>query len=85
MQLRILGCSGGIGGSLRTTSMLLDHDVLIDAGTGVGDLTGEQAAGYDTGDSAAPTEYFVGKDSHETHRSPAVDEAKAVGREAGTE
>jgi len=39
MQLRILGCSGGIGGSLRTTSMLLDHDVLIDAGTGVGDLT----------------------------------------------
>lgn len=39
MQLRILGCSGGIGGSLRTTSMLLDQDVLIDAGTGVGDLT----------------------------------------------
>jgi len=39
MKLRILGCSGGIGGDLRTTSMLLDHDVLIDAGTGVGDLT----------------------------------------------
>lgn len=39
MQLKILGCSGGIGGNLRTTSMLLDHDVLIDAGTGVGDLT----------------------------------------------
>src|SRR5690606_1080670 len=40
MRLRILGCSGGIGGShLRTTSMLLDHDVLIDAGTGVGELT----------------------------------------------
>jgi len=39
MQLRILGCSGGIGGNLRTTSMLLDYDVLIDAGTGVGDLT----------------------------------------------
>ena len=38
MKLRILGCSGGIGGALRTTSMLLDHDVLIDAGTGVGDL-----------------------------------------------
>jgi ribonuclease BN (tRNA processing enzyme) len=38
MKLRILGCSGGIGGDLRTTSMLLDHDVLIDAGTGVGDL-----------------------------------------------
>ena len=39
MQLRILGCSGGIGGDLRTTSMLLDHDTLIDSGTGVGDLS----------------------------------------------
>ena len=39
MELRILGCSGGIGGDLRTTSMLLDRDVLIDAGTGVGDLS----------------------------------------------
>ncbi len=39
MKLRILGCSGGIGGNLRTTSMLLDHDILIDAGTGVGDLS----------------------------------------------
>lgn len=39
MKLRILGCSGGIGANLRTTSMLLDDDVLIDAGTGVGDLT----------------------------------------------
>lgn len=39
MQLRILGCSGGIGGTLQTTSMLLDHDILVDAGTGVTDLT----------------------------------------------
>src|SRR5882757_6260624 len=40
MKLRILGCSGGIGGRhLRTTSFLLDSDVLIDAGTGVGDLS----------------------------------------------
>jgi len=39
MKLRILGCSGGIGRDLRTTSMLLDHDILIDAGTGVGDLS----------------------------------------------
>jgi ribonuclease BN (tRNA processing enzyme) len=39
MRLRILGCSGGIGGDLRTTSMLLDQDVLIDAGTGVADLS----------------------------------------------
>ncbi len=39
MRLKILGCSGGIGGDLRTTSMLLGDDVLIDAGTGVGDLS----------------------------------------------
>jgi len=39
MKLRILGCSGGIGGNLRTTSFLLDRDVLIDAGTGVSELS----------------------------------------------
>ena len=39
MKLRVLGCSGGIGGNLRTTSFLLDHDILIDAGTGVGELS----------------------------------------------
>ena len=38
MQLRILGCSGGIGGERQTTSMLIDDDVLIDCGTGVGNL-----------------------------------------------
>lgn len=40
MRLRVLGCSGSIGGRQnRTTSFLVDHDVLIDAGTGVGDLS----------------------------------------------
>ena len=40
MKLRILGCSGGIGGRhLRTTSMLADHDILIDAGTGAAELS----------------------------------------------
>jgi cAMP phosphodiesterase len=40
MKLRVLGCSGGIGGEhLRTTSLLVDDDVLIDAGTGLGDLS----------------------------------------------
>jgi len=40
VRLRVLGCSGGIGGRhLRTTSFLVDSDVLIDAGTGVGDLS----------------------------------------------
>lgn len=48
MRLRILGCSGGIGGRhLRTTSMLLDHDVLIDAGTGVMDLSIAELAAID--------------------------------------
>lgn len=40
MKVKILGCSGGIGGShLRTTAILVDHDILIDAGTGVGELS----------------------------------------------
>jgi ribonuclease BN (tRNA processing enzyme) len=39
VKLTVLGCSGGIAAGLRTTSMLLDGDILIDAGTGVGDLT----------------------------------------------
>lgn len=47
MRLRILGCSGGIGGDLRTTSMLVDDDILIDAGTGVGDLSLQQLAQID--------------------------------------
>lgn len=38
MELKVLGCSGGVGGQLRTTTLLIDDDVLIDAGTGVGDL-----------------------------------------------
>ena len=39
MRLRVLGCSGGIGGrDQRTTSFLVDDDVLLDAGTGVGEL-----------------------------------------------
>ena len=40
MRLRVLGCSGGIGGRQnRTTAFLVDDDILIDAGTGVGDLS----------------------------------------------
>jgi ribonuclease BN (tRNA processing enzyme) len=35
MKLRVLGCSGGIGSNLHTTSLLVDDDILIDAGTGV--------------------------------------------------
>ena len=48
MRLRVLGCSGGIGGRhLRTTSFLVDNDILIDAGTGVGDLSLEALARID--------------------------------------
>jgi ribonuclease BN (tRNA processing enzyme) len=39
MKVRVLGCSGAIAKDCRTTSFLFDDDVLIDAGTGVGDLT----------------------------------------------
>ncbi|MBK6742071.1 MAG: 3',5'-cyclic-nucleotide phosphodiesterase [Hydrogenophilales bacterium] len=35
MRVRVLGCSGGIGGGRHTTSMLVDDDCLIDAGSGV--------------------------------------------------
>ena len=47
MRVKILGCSGGIGGDLRTTSRLVDDDILLDAGTGVGDLTMEQLVKID--------------------------------------
>ncbi|ODU11161.1 MAG: 3',5'-cyclic-nucleotide phosphodiesterase [Rubrivivax sp. SCN 71-131] len=39
MQIRVLGCSGSIAAGSRTTAFLVDDEVLIDAGTGVGDLT----------------------------------------------
>ncbi len=39
MNIRVLGCSGGIGSGHRTTSLLLDDSVLIDCGTGLGDLS----------------------------------------------
>ncbi|HEY9223692.1 MAG TPA: 3',5'-cyclic-nucleotide phosphodiesterase, partial [Variovorax sp.] len=47
MQVRVLGCSGAIARDCRTTSFLVDDDLLVDAGTGVGDLTLEQMAGID--------------------------------------
>ncbi len=47
MRLRVLGCSGGVGGQYKTTAMLLDDDVLIDAGTGVSSLHLEEIAKID--------------------------------------
>lgn len=42
MRIRVLGCSGGIGNGSRTSALLVDNDVLIDAGTGIGDLALEE-------------------------------------------
>ena len=42
MQVRVLGCSGGIAKGVATTSFLIDDDILIDAGTGVCGLTLEE-------------------------------------------
>jgi ribonuclease BN (tRNA processing enzyme) len=47
MKIRVLGCSGSIAAGSRTTSFLVDQDILIDAGTGVGDLTLEELARID--------------------------------------
>lgn len=44
MQIQILGCSGAIARGARTTSFLCGGRLLIDAGTGVGDLTVEAMA-----------------------------------------
>lgn len=42
MRVRVLGCSGGIGGGRQSTSFLVDDDILVDAGTGVTLLTLEE-------------------------------------------
>jgi 3',5'-cyclic-nucleotide phosphodiesterase len=48
ITLRLLGCSGGIGGTARrTTCYGLDDTVLIDAGTGAGELSLEHMARID--------------------------------------
>lgn len=47
MRVRVLGCSGAIAKGCRTTSFLVDRDVLVDAGTGVGDLTLDEMAGIE--------------------------------------
>lgn len=47
MQIRVLGCSGSIADGCRTTAFLVDGDILIDAGTGVGELTLAEMARVD--------------------------------------
>jgi ribonuclease BN (tRNA processing enzyme) len=47
MNLHVLGCSGAIAAGCKTTAFLLDDDILIDAGTGVGDLALDALAKID--------------------------------------
>jgi ribonuclease BN (tRNA processing enzyme) len=47
MNIRVLGCSGSIAVGSRTTSFLIGQHVLIDAGTGVGDLSLDELARID--------------------------------------
>ncbi len=39
MDVKVLGSSGGVGSGKGTTSLLVDDDILIDAGTGVAQLS----------------------------------------------
>ena len=47
MSIRVLGCSGAIAAGCRTTAFLVDDSILIDAGTGVGDLSLDELARID--------------------------------------
>ena len=47
MIFHVLGCSGSIAAGCKTTAFLLDDDILIDAGTGVGDLALDALARID--------------------------------------
>jgi len=42
VKIRVLGCSGAIAKDCRTTAFLIDGELLVDAGTGVGDLSLEE-------------------------------------------
>ena len=44
IEIIVLGCDGGVGPGLRTTSLLIGDRVLLDAGTGACDLSPEQMA-----------------------------------------
>ena len=47
MRIRVLGANGGIGNGANTTSLLIDNDILLDAGTGVAGLTLEEMTAID--------------------------------------
>jgi ribonuclease BN (tRNA processing enzyme) len=47
VKFRVLGCGGGVGGDDHTTCFLLDDDILIDAGSGLGSLSLKQMCALD--------------------------------------
>jgi ribonuclease BN (tRNA processing enzyme) len=47
MKVRVLGCSGAIAKDCCTTAFLIDSDLLVDAGTGVGSLSLDEMRGID--------------------------------------
>src|SRR5512139_2546552 len=47
MRVQVLGCNGSITGKLRTTCYRVDDDLLIDAGTGAGELSLQEAIAID--------------------------------------
>ncbi|KGM40848.1 3',5'-cyclic-nucleotide phosphodiesterase [Aquabacterium sp. NJ1] len=46
-MIRVLGCSGSIAARCHTTAFLLDDDILLDAGSGVGELRLDELARID--------------------------------------
>lgn len=45
MQVRVLGCGGGVQQGIRTTALLVDDDLLLDAGSGIGELSSAEMVG----------------------------------------
>src|SRR5512146_4175 len=48
MRITTLGCNASITGELRTTCYQVDDDILIDAGSGAGELSLAQSVAIDT-------------------------------------
>ncbi len=47
MRLEVLGCSGGLGDGRHAGAYLVDDDILIDAGSGLGRASADTLAGID--------------------------------------
>lgn len=47
MTIRVLGCTGGIGGRYRTVCLAIDRDILVDTGSGAGDLAVDELVSID--------------------------------------